>query len=120
MAAANRLQNARRRLKSVTGVLVLSATFGMACSEHVASPERIVATAGTGSTSARPAEADATVDLGTSVHWNEVARSLVASHNTNAPMASRVYALVSVAQFAAVVATQSHGQARDRDSGDKG
>ena len=38
----------------------------------------------------------------TSVRWNEVARSLVASHNTNGPMASRVYALVSMAQLAAV------------------
>ena len=38
----------------------------------------------------------------TSVRWNEIARTLVASHNTNGPMASRVYALVSMAQFTAV------------------
>jgi hypothetical protein len=40
----------------------------------------------------------------TSVRWNETSRSLVASHNTNGPMASRVYALVSMAQFAVVAA----------------
>jgi membrane-associated phospholipid phosphatase len=40
-----------------------------------------------------------------SVRWNEIARTLVASHNTNGPMASRVYALVSVAQLAAVSGT---------------
>ena len=49
----------------------------------------------------------------TSVRWNEIARSLVASHNTNGPMASRVYALVSVAQLAAVAdvdeADRGHG-----------
>jgi membrane-associated phospholipid phosphatase len=37
----------------------------------------------------------------TSVRWNEIARGLVASHNTNGPMASRVYALVSMAELAA-------------------
>jgi membrane-associated phospholipid phosphatase len=51
----------------------------------------------------------------TSVRWNEIARSLVASHNTNGPMASRVYALVSVAQFTAVnavdAADRGHGSA---------
>ena len=40
----------------------------------------------------------------TSVRWNAIARTLVASHNTNGPMASRVYALVSMAQLAAVAA----------------
>lgn len=39
-----------------------------------------------------------------SIRWNEVARSLVAARNNNAPIASRAYALVSVAQFAAVSA----------------
>src|SRR5262249_31207956 len=38
----------------------------------------------------------------TSVRWNQIARSLVASHNTNGPMASRAYALVSMAQLGAV------------------
>ena len=38
------------------------------------------------------------------VRWNEVARDLVASHRTDPPMASRVYALLSVAQFDTLVA----------------
>jgi membrane-associated phospholipid phosphatase len=50
----------------------------------------------------------------TSVHWNEIARSLVASHNTNGPLASRVYALVSMAQLAAIDAL--HSDDRDRAS----
>jgi membrane-associated phospholipid phosphatase len=45
-----------------------------------------------------------------SVRWNEVARSLVAARNTNAPLASRVYALVSVAQFGAVAAVHGTDQ----------
>lgn len=49
----------------------------------------------------------------TSVRWNEVSRTLVASHNTNGPMASRVYALVSVAQFGAVTAVDI----ADRENG---
>jgi hypothetical protein len=42
-----------------------------------------------------------TVASRASVLWNQTARNLVASHNTNGPLASRVYALVSVAQFSA-------------------
>jgi membrane-associated phospholipid phosphatase len=39
-----------------------------------------------------------------SVRWNEIARDLVAKHRTSHPQASRVYALVSVAQYDASVA----------------
>ena len=46
-------------------------------------------------------------DTGASTRWNEIARDLVAKHRTSAPMASRVYALVSVAQYDALVATWS-------------
>jgi membrane-associated phospholipid phosphatase len=40
------------------------------------------------------------------VRWNAIARSLVASHNTNGPLASRAYALVSMAQLGAVGAVR--------------
>jgi membrane-associated phospholipid phosphatase len=52
-----------------------------------------------------------------SVRWNEIARALVASHNTNTPMASRVYALVSVAQFEAAAATQTSDRGPDDHRG---
>jgi hypothetical protein len=39
-----------------------------------------------------------------SVRWNEIARSLVIKYQTDPPMASRVYALVSVAQYDGLVA----------------
>ena len=41
---------------------------------------------------------------GASVRWNEIARALVAKHHTAPPLASRVYALLSVAQYDALVA----------------
>ncbi len=37
------------------------------------------------------------------VRWNEIARDLVAKHKTDPPMASRIYALLSVAQYDALV-----------------
>jgi membrane-associated phospholipid phosphatase len=40
---------------------------------------------------------------GATVRWNEIARDLVAKHRTSAPMASRVYALLSVAQYDGLV-----------------
>ncbi|MGZ8889231.1 MAG: hypothetical protein ACXW1D_06790, partial [Halobacteriota archaeon] len=40
---------------------------------------------------------------GSVVRWNEIARSLVVKNSTSAPMASRVYALLSVAQYDALV-----------------
>ncbi|MCU0637506.1 MAG: phosphatase PAP2 family protein [Methanothrix sp.] len=38
-------------------------------------------------------------NISSSVRWNEIARSLVIKHRNDPPMASRVYALVSVAQY---------------------
>jgi membrane-associated phospholipid phosphatase len=43
-------------------------------------------------------------DAGASLRWNEIARDLVAKHRTAPPLASRVYALLSVAQYDALVA----------------
>ncbi len=43
-------------------------------------------------------------NLGTCVHWNEIARDLVAKHRAPHTMASRVYALLSVGQYDALIA----------------
>jgi membrane-associated phospholipid phosphatase len=43
-------------------------------------------------------------NTGASVRWNEIARNLVIKYKTNPPMASRVYALLSVAQYDSLVA----------------
>ena len=43
-----------------------------------------------------------------SVRWNEIARSLVIKYQTDPPMASRVYALVSVAQYDGLVAARAN------------
>ena len=51
----------------------------------------------------------------TSVRWNAIARSLVASHNTNGPMASRAYALVSMAQLAAIEALHGSDDGEPND-----
>ncbi len=61
--------------------------------------------------SQRTPERQATVEFwnaGAVVRWNEIARDLVAKHRTSAPAASRVYALVSVAQFDALLAAWHH------------
>ncbi len=44
-----------------------------------------------------------TWDDGGAIGWNEIARDLVAKHKTDPPMASRIYALLSVAQYDALV-----------------
>jgi membrane-associated phospholipid phosphatase len=43
---------------------------------------------------------------GAVVRWNEIARDLVARHKTDPPMASRIYALLSVAQYDALIAAE--------------
>jgi len=42
-------------------------------------------------------------NISSSVRWNEIARSLVIKHLTDPPMASRVYALLSVAQYDSMI-----------------
>jgi len=74
---------------------------------------------------AEPRAAQVTADLAraisttptTSVRWNAIARSLVASHNTNGPLASRAYALVSMAQLAAVGAVRGNNHHEEIDDG---
>ncbi len=43
-------------------------------------------------------------DQGASVRWNEIARNLVVKYKTDPPMASRIYALLSIAQYDALIA----------------
>jgi hypothetical protein len=65
--------------------------------------------------SAAPVSRDS-VAAATTLRWNETARRLVASHNTSGPMASRVYALVSMAQLAAVASVDPDGSSHDGSS----
>ncbi len=44
-----------------------------------------------------------TWDEGGVIGWNEIARDLVTKHKTDPPMASRIYALLSIAQYDALV-----------------
>jgi membrane-associated phospholipid phosphatase len=47
-------------------------------------------------------------NISASVRWNEIARSLVIIHQSDPPMASRVYALVSVAQYDGMIAVMQN------------
>ncbi len=86
--------------RSTAAILCVSAVVATAtaCSNSNDNP-RIIAPA------ARSAADASANNRNVSVHWNEIARDLVAVHNTNGPLASRVYALVSVAQFRSARAT---------------
>ncbi|MGZ4904027.1 MAG: phosphatase PAP2 family protein [Halobacteriota archaeon] len=55
-------------------------------------------------------------NTGATVRWNEIARSLVSKHNTTPPMASRGYALLSVAQYDALVAAWNNKYMYNRSS----
>src|SRR5215216_5663672 len=48
-------------------------------------------------------------DPGSSSYWNGVARGLVAKYNSNALVAIRGYAVLSLAQYNAVVASEQEG-----------
>ena len=92
--------------RSTAAICCIVVALATACSNPDDSA-RIVAP------TARPT-ADASANRqNVSVHWNEIARDLVASHNTNGPLASRVYALVSVAQFRSARATGERGATVD-------
>lgn len=59
-------------------------------------------------------EAAQTWDKGGVIRWNEIARDLVAKHKTDPPMASRTYALLSVAQYDALVEAWNNKYYYDR------
>lgn len=61
-------------------------------------------------------DAARTWDKGGVVRWNEIARDLVAKHRTDPPMASRTYALLSVAQYEALVEAWNNKYYHDRPS----
>jgi membrane-associated phospholipid phosphatase len=100
-------------LPAIGAGLFACALLGAACTDQNGTIARI---------SEPPRSAERTSDgeatrPNVSVRWNELARALVASHNTNTPMASRVYALVSVAQFQAVTRLRGNAHGRDAESG---
>ncbi len=101
-----------------TGALIVATMFAVACSEQSDSIARLDAPL-----TARSASLPRPTDVGASarnisVHWNEVARALVGSHNTNGPLASRVYALVSVAEFRASIALNDDDGRHDSHGND--
>jgi hypothetical protein len=49
-------------------------------------------------------------DVGATIRWNEIARALVAQNLTPPPKAARAYALLSVAQYEALVAWEKRGR----------
>jgi len=105
------------RISAATVGLLVAAMISTACADQRDSVAKIAEPV---AALFRPIDAGAT-DANVSVQWNGVARSLVASHNTNGPMASRVYALVSVAQFGAVRATRAeHDDDGDGQGGERG
>jgi membrane-associated phospholipid phosphatase len=53
---------------------------------------------------------------GSVVRWNEIARSLVVKNSTSPPMASRVYALLSVAHYDALVSAWNNKYIYNRSS----
>ena len=99
---------ARRRL--AVGALFAAAILSVACIEQPTKPTRQSPALSAFDAASRGSTRTA------SVRWNELSRAFVASHNTNGPMASRAYALVSVAQLAAVTAVNDD----DRHHGPSG
>jgi membrane-associated phospholipid phosphatase len=63
---------------------------------------------------ARAVEAIRFWSAGASVRWNEIARDLVANHRTLPPLASRVYALLSVANYDTLIAVWNNKYFYDR------
>lgn len=55
-------------------------------------------------------------DNGSVVQWNAIARGLVIKYGTSAPMASRVYGLLSAAQYDALVSTWNNKYTYNRSS----
>jgi membrane-associated phospholipid phosphatase len=62
----------------------------------------------------RTADAIRFWSVGASVRWNEIARELVAQHRTPATLASRVYALLSVANYDTLISVWSNKYFYDR------
>jgi membrane-associated phospholipid phosphatase len=91
-----------------------AAAIVAACSDRtITAPDAPLETSSASlETRARPPQAEGTA----SVRWNALARDLVASRKIDPPMAARYYAMLSVAQYAAVIdakdAAHDEGNAR--------
>jgi len=99
-------------LMARAGALLFVTIISVGCSEQPTKPALRAAWASVFDVGAASSTAT------TSARWNEIARGLVASHNTNGPMASRVYALVSMSQLAAVAAVDDADRRHGSDAAD--
>lgn len=90
-------------------LLLGAAAMAGACSDSL-TPTRPAERAA--NPAARPTAGRLAIDRsGTVLRWNALARQLAASHPMSAALATRAYAIVSVAQFAGVEAAEdSHGE----------
>jgi membrane-associated phospholipid phosphatase len=79
----------------MTFLLAIGAALLAGCREHTTSPDR--------SPNSLPDPAQIS-ESGATVTWNQIARDLVVKNRSNAFVGIRVYALLSVAQFNAVLA----------------
>ncbi len=87
----------QRRVRRVRVLGVMGAILFAACQDAVSTTPLAPAAVSVGST----AEVNATVA------WNKVARELVMQYKTGAPPAIRAYALLSIAQYNAVIAART-------------
>lgn len=111
IAPSTQIARHRHRAITLASGLAIASLLAAACADSDKSASPIVGPAAYVSSHDEPSVKHDRRN--TSVRWNEVARSLVASHNTNGPLASRVYALVSVAQFAASLSIDGDDRRRD-------
>jgi hypothetical protein len=95
-----------------TALLALGTAAVVGCNDPITKPNDLTPQPAASAS----AEQRVTVASRASVLWNQTARDLVAAHNTNGPLASRVYALVSVAQFSA--ATRVVGEESNESAGE--
>lgn len=87
--------------RPVLALPVLAVTLGLALSACTESPTSLTTVDQSVSFARRAGE------TGSSVHWNEIARGLVVKYNANAFQAIRGYAILSVAQYNAVIAAET-------------
>jgi membrane-associated phospholipid phosphatase len=109
--AAIRARALARQSMTRAALLALGTVALAGCKDPITIPNQLTPRSGASASAERPV----TVASHASVLWNLTARHLVASHNTNGPLASRVYALVSVAQFSAV--TRVDGRESNESAG---
>lgn len=113
----SRLASRRTHRRLARGTFAVGAAALLAaCADRADSASRLAAPAPHGVEADRAGDAPA-ARPNLTVRWNATARALVAARNVNTPMASRVYALVSVAQFRAVTALRDMHRGVESDRG---